>query len=47
MPGGFSFKMGPQHEKGEALKEYVSSLSRVAVHTGSMLNAAWASATYT
>jgi hypothetical protein len=22
-PGGFSFKMGPQHNKGEALKEYV------------------------
>ena len=39
MPGGFSFKMGPQHEKGEALKEYVSTLLRVTVHTGSVLSA--------
>ena len=38
MPGGFSFKMGPQHEKGEALKEYVSSQSCVTVCTGSVLN---------
>ncbi|TFY58438.1 hypothetical protein EVJ58_g6417 [Rhodofomes roseus] len=30
MPGGFSFKMGPQHEKGEALKEYSVDLTELA-----------------